>query len=289
MVSAALSIAAYAERAGSASTAMAFTLIAAAAAPTAAAAALAVGRLAVRQHHTAMAEAWLRRTIALARRHRTWVSYGGALIGLGVVAERRERRREAHAAYRMAVRLARRRGLTETQGQAVRGLLRIALREGDDVAAEGYADSAMRLHHLEHPERASVLLDVAEARIRCGAHARAAALLREALPSQTGTVEKVRALTMLVRVAGAMEDRVGVEEAWHGAMDLIEAHGSTALGAGLLFGLARAGAEVMAEVQADLAAHRAQRWALAGGDDALGAECAAFLSRVRLPAGSGDE
>jgi hypothetical protein len=94
---------------------------------------------------------------------------------------------------------------------------------------------------------------------------------------------------MLVRLAGAMGDRMAVEDAWHGAMDLIEAHGSTALGARLLLGLARAGAEVMEEVQADLAAHRAQRWALAGGDDALIAECAAFLSRVRFPAGGGDE
>jgi hypothetical protein len=236
-----------------------------------------------------MAETWLRRTIALARRRRVWTYYGGALIGLGQLAERRERLREAHAFYRMGVRLARRRGLTETQGQAVRGLLRIALREGDDVAAEGYANSALRLHRLEHPERGSVLLDVAEARIRRGAHARAAALLREALPSQTGTVEKVRALAMLVSVAGAMGDRIGVEDAWHDALDLIEAHGSTALGARLLLGLARAGAEVMAEVQADLAAHRAERWALAGGDDALRDECAAFLSRVRFPAGGGDE
>jgi hypothetical protein len=289
MVPAALSVAAYAERAGAASTAMAFTLLAAAAAPTAAAAALAVGRLAVRQHHTAMAETWLRRTIALARRRRAWASYGGALIGLGQLAERRERLREAHAFYRMGVRLARRRGLTETQGHAVRGLLRIALREGDDVAAEGYANSALRLHRFEHPERGSVLLDVAEARIRRGAHARAAALLREALSLQTETVAKVRALTMLVRVAGAMGDRMGVEDAWHDALDLIEAHGSTALGARLLLGLARAGAEVMAEVQADLAAHRAQRWALAAGDDALRDECTAFLSRARFPAGGGDE
>jgi hypothetical protein len=189
----------------------------------------------------------------------------------------------------MGMRLARRRGLSETQGQAVRGLLRIALSEGEDVAAEGYANSALRLHRLKHPERGSVLLDVAEVRIRRGAPARAATLLREALSSQTGTVEKVRALTMLVRVAGAMGDRVGVEDAWHGAVDLIEAHGSTALGARLLLGLARAGAEAMAEAQADLAAHRAQRWALAGGDDALRAECAAFLLRVRFPADGGDE
>jgi hypothetical protein len=135
-----------------------------------------------------------------------------------------------------------------------------------------------------------VLLDAAEARIRRGAHARAARLLSEALSSPTETGERVRALTMLVRVAGATGDRVGVEDAWHRAMDLIEAHGSTALGARLLLGLARAGAEVMAEVQADLAAHRALRWAaIAGGDDALRDECTAFLSRVRFPAGGGDE
>jgi hypothetical protein len=183
----------------------------------------------------------------------------------------------------MALRFARRWSLSETHCQAVRGLLRIALREGDDVAAERYANAAQRLHGLEHPERGSVLLDVAEACIRRSAHTRAAVLLRQALPSRSDTDEQVRALTMLVRVAGAKGDRAGVEDAWHRAIEVIEPHGATAPGARLLLSLARAGAEVMAEVQADLAAHRALWWATQASDAALCDECAAFLSRVRLP------
>ena len=130
-----------------------------------------------------------------------------------------------------------------------------------------------------------MLLDVAEVELRRGRHARARALLREALPTRTDPLDQVRALTMLVRAAGGMADRAAVQEAWHQASGVIDAafgHGSE--GARLLLGLARAGAEVLEDTQADVAASRALLWATRAEDAALVEECTAFLARTRLPA-----
>ena len=284
MVSAALCVAAAAERAGAAATAVAYTQLAATAAPAAAAPALAVGRVAARQGHAPMAETWLRRTIALARRSGAWECYGSALTELGRLREAAERFREARAEYRRAFLLARRHGLHETHGRAVSGLLRIALREGDDVAAEKYATGARRAHRRDHPDRGGVLLDVAEVELRHGRHARARALLRE-VPVPADPFEQVRVLTMLVRAAGGTGDRPAVQEAWHRATGLIDAFASDADGARLLLGLARAGAEVLEDTQADVAASRALLWATRAEDAALMEECTTFLARTRLPPG----
>jgi hypothetical protein len=235
---------------------MAYTQLASAVAPTAAGPALAVGRLASRFSHGAMAETWLRRAIGLARRSREWTVYGGALIELGRIRERLGRLREAHTEFRKALRLARHCGLYETQGRALSGLLRVALCEADQAATGRYAKSALRFHRREHPDRGSVLLDVAEAELRRGGYIRAVALLREALPMQTDTQGEVRALTMLVRASGGVDDRAGVEEAWHRTLALIEVFGPCADGVRLLLTLARAGAEVMEEANADVVAHR---------------------------------
>jgi tetratricopeptide (TPR) repeat protein len=289
MASAALSIAAAADRTPATGTAMAYTQLAAAAAPTAAGPALAVGRLASRLGHTAMADTWLRRALGLARRSGEWATYGGALTELGWIRERLGRLREAHTEYRKALRLARRFALSGTHGRALSGLLRVELRGTDQPAAERYARSALRFHGREHPDRGSVLLDVAEVELRRSNHARAAALLREALQQRSDTQDQVRALTMLIRAAGGAGDRAVVEEAWHRALGLIEAFGPCADGVRLLLALARAGAEVMEEAHADAAAHRALAWSARLGHAALLDECKAFLARPRFPAGGGTE
>jgi tetratricopeptide (TPR) repeat protein len=289
MAAAGLAIAAAADRAHAAATAMAYTQLASAVAPTAAGPALAVGLLASRFGHAAMAETWLRRAIGLARRSREWTVYGGALIELGRIRERLGRLRDAHTEYRKALRLARHCGLYETQGRALSGLLRVALYEADQAATGRYAKSALRFHRREHPDRGSVLLDVAEAELRRGGYIRAVALLREALPMQTDTQDEVRALTMQVRASGGVDDRAAVEEAWHRTLALIEVFGPCADGVRLLLTLARAGAEVMEEANADVVAHRALAWSARLGQAALVDECKAFLARPRFPASGGRE
>jgi tetratricopeptide (TPR) repeat protein len=283
MVQAALAVATASERAGAAATALAYAQLAAAAAPTTAAPALSAGRLALRLGHASVAETWLRRALALARRSADWAAYGGAVTSLGRLREGAGRLREARGEYRMALRVARRRGLYETHGRAVSGLLRIALREGDQPAAERYARSALRSHGLEHPDRGGVLLDVAEAELRRGRHARAARLLREALAALGDPDDQLRGVTLLVRAAGGAGDRATVEEAWHRALGLINSRGATADAARRLLALARAGAEVQEDAQADVAARRALGWVTRLGEMALMDECTAFLARTRAP------
>jgi hypothetical protein len=54
-----------------------------------------------------------------------------------------------------------------------------------------------------------------------------------------------------------------------------------------LLALARAGAEVQEDAQADVAARRALGWVTRLGEMALMDECTAFLARTRAPAGDG--
>jgi tetratricopeptide (TPR) repeat protein len=287
MASAALSIAAAVEAVGAAATALGYAQLAAAAVPTEAGPALAVGRLAARLGHPAVAESWLRRTIGLGRRGEEWECYGRASIALGQLREGVGRLREARMEYRTALRQARRRGLYETHREALAGLLRIALREEDQPAAAGYAGSIFRMYGRDHPDRGKVLLDVAEMELRRARHARAAKLLHEALRSRFGTDEQVRALTMLVRAAGGAGDHDLLHSAWERTLGVIDAYGSTSAAARLLLALARAGAEVLEERQADIVARRAWNFAMRLGDSILADECAAFLARARLPPAEG--
>lgn len=281
IVTAALDIAAAAERVGASSTAMAFTQAASAVVPRDAGTALEVGTLALRLRLTPVAETWLRRAIGLARRSRDWVTYGEALIALGRLAEGIGQLQDARMVYEKAIRLARRAGLYEINEAAAAGLLRIALRE-EDPASKRCARRALRFWKPGQPGRTSVLLDAAEVALRLGDHGRALEMLREALPSQSDVRERIRMLTMLVRATGAAGERAAVEESWHSATGLIEEVGGGE-GARLLLVLARAGAEVLEEVHADAAAKRALSWAIRHGDYALRQECEAFLARPRFP------
>ena len=193
------------------------------------------------------------------------------------------RHRGARIEFRKALRLARRRSLYEVHREALAGLLRVALQEEDQPAAERYARSIFRMYGRDHPERRKVLLDVAEMELRRGRYERASAQLHEALRSRLRTDEHVRALTMLVRAAGGAGDRDQLQAAWHGALALIDSYGSTSAGARLLLALARAGAEVLEDRQADVVARTAWNWATRLGDSPLTDECELFLSRARLP------
>jgi len=287
MASAALSVAAAAERDGAVATALGYAQAAAAAGPTAAGPALSVGRLAARLGHSAVAEPWLRRTIALARRSGEWECYGAALIALGQLREAAGRLRGARLEFRTALRQARRRGLYETRREALAALLRIALREEDQPDAERYARGIPRMYGRDHPKRGRVLLDVAEVELRRQRHAQAEALLHQALRSPLGTDDQVRALTMLIRVAGGAGDRTLLNSSWQRALGLIDSYGPTSAAARLLLALSRASAELMEDVRADGAARQALRIALECEDPSLATECRAFLARPRLPPATG--
>lgn len=283
MVVAAMAVANGMERLGAAATAIAYAQLSAAIDPADAEAALAVGRLALRLDQTPVAETWLRRTIALARRSRDWVTYAVARAGVASLCERQTRWVDARQEYLKVMRVARRHALPKAMGKAVSGLLRVAVRQDDQEAAERYADLALRSFRRDDPARASVLLDVAEVELRRGAHERAAFLLRKALPKLTDADREVRALTQLVRALGASGERCGLEDAWHRAMEVIDdAYGCSGEAVRLLLTLARAGAEVLQEPHADRAAQRALLHAKRIGNGELIADCDTFLARRRL-------
>jgi len=277
---AALSLALGAVRDEAGATAIAFAQLASILEPAAAAPAVTVGGIALGFGRTAVAETWLRRAIGLARRGRDWAAYGRALIALAGLRERTGQPAAAQVELRKALRLARRRSLPETRTRALHGLLRIAIRDGDYAAAEQYARGARRGYGHEHPELGSLELDVAELALRLGDRARAAVLLRKALPSRESAGDQVRGLIMLVRAAA---DRPEVEEAWHHAAELIaDTYGSSPDAARLLLELARASAEIHEERHADMAAARALACATQLGCAALAEEVSAFLARPRL-------
>lgn len=289
MAAAALTIASTAkEGMGASATALAYTQLAAAIAPTDPAPALAVGQLASELGYHRLAEQWLRRAIALARRSEDWVTYGVALLGVAQLREEVGQLREARRAYTAALRHAKRRCLPETRGRAVAGLLRVAVREGNREAAEHCAARVLRQYGPEHPRRGSVLLDVAVVELEKGAggdsYDRVAELLQEAWPLLTEGGEQVRALTLMVRAAGGAGDRHAVVDAWHRASALIDGLGDCVEAVRLRLDLARAGAEVLEDAHADVAARRALECAGRLNDaTAEWAECKAFLGRPRLP------
>lgn len=285
MMAAAMAVAVGAEQRGAAATCVAYAQLSAAIDPSSASAALAVGRLALRLDHAPVADTWLRRTIALARRSHDWESYAAALVTLGRFREQHDRLDDARGEYLKVLRISRRHGLTEPVECAVSGLLRVALRQGDQEAAERYAGWALRIHRQGHPRRASVLVDAAEVELRRGAHVRAEEMARTALPGLAGA-EEVRALIVLVRALGGIGEGQGVEYAWHRALDAIDPYGCSGEAVRWLLALAHAGAEVLQESHADRAAQRALACARQIGDEELIADCAAFLARPRFPRAS---
>jgi tetratricopeptide (TPR) repeat protein len=283
MVAAAMAVAVGAERRGAAATSVAYAQLSAAIDPSSASASLAVGRLALRLDHAPVADTWLRRTIALARRSRDWESYAAALAALGQFREQKNRLDDAHGEYIKALRASRRWGLQDTMGHAVSGLLRVALRQEDQEAAERYVVRALRIHRRGHPRHASVLVDAAEVELRRGAHARAEEMLRTALPGLAGA-EELRALILLVRALGGIGEGQGVGYAWHRALDVIDdEYGCSGEAVRSLLTLAHAGAELLQELHADRAAQRAHACATQIGDEELIAACDAFLARARFP------
>ena len=282
MVTAAMVVAVGAERRGAAATSVAYAQLSAAIDPSSASAALAVGQLALRLNHVPVADTWLRRTIALARRSRDWESYAAALAALGQLRENKNRLDDAHREYIKALRVSRRHGLKDTRSHAVSGLLRVALRQEDQEAAERYAGWALGTHLRGHPRRANVLVDVAEMELRRGALERAEAMLRTALPGLAGA-EEVRALILLIRALGGVGEG-HVEQAWHRALDVIDdEYGCSEEAVRWLLKLAHAGAEVRHESHADRAAQKALACAKQIGDEELLADCNTFLARTRFP------
>jgi hypothetical protein len=204
-----LEVSRWAEQRKAMSTATAFAIVAAKAMPTSAAAALRVGHLAVVRNTRAPAEAWLRRTVAVARRSREWSAYAEAYLELAALAERRGVAELAMRMAKLAHSAAVRWSVSLVRAAALRTMSRLALSMGDDVAAEQFLVRARRAYSRSHAEAAGALSeDFAVIWIYKGEYDRAASLLTRILPHRTDAVARTLTLALLARASAGIGDRM---------------------------------------------------------------------------------
>jgi tetratricopeptide (TPR) repeat protein len=288
-------IAEWAASVGACRTALCFAQGAAAACPTDSEPALRVGRLASRYGRRSLAESWLTRGIALARRQGDWSTYGNAFLELGWQADRNGEPRRARARYTRALRTARRYGDAGVRAHALHGLFRVAAAASEFDDAERFVRAALRYFGPDHPLRPTVLHEYAElvlSQATAGlADVREAGLLvvqlvSAILPDRTTESERIASLLLLIRAASFAKDVLVLENAWFDAVTAIETLGETREAGRHLMELARTAAEILEERRAYEIAHRAHAVAIRVRDRALAEEVDSFLARPRLRAAS---
>lgn len=206
-------------------TAVAFAVAAADALPDRGEPALHAGQQALLWGRHVMAETWLRRAIAIARRERNWSVYAWAYVELGSLYAWRGDAMQAQRFFHKGLLASRRHGIRLARAAALRGLARLALRAGDYVGAERHARHAQWAYGRDHADFTDVLADRGVVAVRLGTYARAATMLRAALRAQTRSVERAQLLAALAHAAAGAGDRAGYERDWQTAWDLLTAPG----------------------------------------------------------------
>lgn len=271
-------------------TAVMFAQAASAVSPRLASAALEAGRVASDYGRFAVAETWLRRTIALGRRSRDWESYAEALIVLSRLfwqypsAENAARARSAAV---VASRVARRHGLRMSRARAHRHLAMISLASGHPERAEEYANRAYGLYTRQHPEADAMLHLIAECILAQGRRERTREtieLLERALPHRRSSRDRFDTLLILMRAGATVGDRRVLDTAWFHALNVIERLGDGEDAAAYLFQLAGEAASALEHRWASEAARRALQIAMERRDPELVNEIVALIDRARLRA-----
>lgn len=271
-------------------TAVLFAQAASAVSPRLASAALEAGRVASDYGRFAVAETWLRRTVALGRRSRDWESYAEALIvlsGLFWQSPSAENAARARSAAVVASRVARRHGLRMSRAGAHRQLSIISLATGHPERAEEYARRAHGLYTRQHPEAPSMLHLTAECILAQGKRERtreAIELLKKALPHRRRSRERFDTLLILMRAGAIVGDRRLLDSAWLDAVTVIERLGDGEDAAAYLFQLASEAANALEHKRATEAARRALQIAMERRDLVLAKQISALIDRARLRA-----
>jgi tetratricopeptide (TPR) repeat protein len=256
---------------GHTESAVAFARAAALANPADPHAALETGRAAAALGRDALAESWLQRAIALARRQRAWEPYGAAYVALARLSERRGDGDLARRRYVVALRVARRGGLVLVHGDASHGLARLAFAEGILSEARRFMTRALRHVGARHPSRPAVLHDHAELLLReaegfdepkdrRAAAIQAASALREFLASAPDISRpRTYAHALLATAAALADSHVGLRDAWTAAWELASGCTDHRLRVKTLLELARAAhlaGDGRRAIQAESAARR---------------------------------
>lgn len=261
--------------------AVAFSQAAAEAYPAPAAAAHA-GEIARRCGQPELADAWLRRAVSLARRAGDRAIRGQAYVALGDLWAARGYLDRAVRYYRRGAACARHIGASGLRGRAALGLFRIATRRGDPSGAERYHRAALRWSMSAEAEPSGPALEVAAFLAETGREAAAVPLLRRFLAGPAPAADRLRAATLLVRLAARLADDTTGGKAWDIAADILREGPETEETARALVGLARTLCGSLAtrpRVLADLA--RARDIAVLHQRHELAAEAERLLSAAR--------
>jgi hypothetical protein len=201
--------------------------------------ALIVARVAERFGWYSHAESWLRRTVALARRQRDWVSYAEAFVSLGDVALADERLELADRNFMRAGLTARRRGLRAVTAKALHGRFRIALATGNDAPAVRYGEAALRAYRRSDGAFTALKYDLAAVKMRlAGTKTDTAEAFRLSASSPPPDAAlQIEARLAAVREAAEKKDAALLADAWFTAVTAIEDMGETAAAAACLIRL----------------------------------------------------
>lgn len=181
-------------------TALAMAIAAACAEPSDPERAASVGKFATEARHVAVAETWLRRSIALARRSRNWTAYSRAHLDLGRMAVRAGMGARARFLLMRALRIARRYSVREVRAAAAGELHRLARAAGEYEAACVYGIRAVRAYGGDAREAAELKQSLAELHLDAGHPGAALELLEEVL-RRTDLLPLERARTLVTAVA----------------------------------------------------------------------------------------
>lgn len=220
-------------------TAVALMQAAAMAAPDDAELALEVGRLARAAGDVPRAETWFRHAVMVSRASQSWDSYAVAYLAVASILASRGSLPSARRSAVRALRAAQRHALREVQGRAHHDLMQIALLAGKEKVATMHGRLALESYGHDHPRLAALANDVAYHWILKGFFRAALRVLLALRGAFEKPWEELFLLANIVRAsAGAREVEV-FENAWQGAIELLEDARTRAWAPAALMDLAR--------------------------------------------------
>ena len=261
-------------------TALHFAEAAALVCPRSPAAAAEAGELALRLGRHRRAQVWLRLAAGLSRRSRAWGIHGAARLNLGRLYALRGDLTASRDCLLVGLRVARRHKLDRLRGRIALELFRVCRMNADHRGAVRYSRVAQRFLHPGGAAVRELRREVAEFWIETGEPCRAVRLLQRAAVARHPVEDRIACTVLLVRAAGAAQDRAAVDTAWDTATVLIRAQGETNATARQLLALAEAAAGHIERCRVATVADQAAGEARRRGDEATVAAAEAVLRRI---------
>ena len=223
------------------------------------------GVLACRSADYMRAEAWLCRSLVLARRASNARRYGLSLMSLAGLHRVRCEAGLAMRRLRQALRAARRFALRDVRALAYHDLFLVTSTHGSSGRAARYALSAARAYGRDQARLPALAQDVARFFLLRERAPCALRLLRAIDERALHPRERLRYLSTLARAAGAAGDEPTFRRAWNDLWQWLDARAADARAAEALVNLARGAARLHDPERVTAAAREAHRIAILCG------------------------